>query len=125
MKFFVSMGLFLFLVSCSTLSTSNNVCEVEDWEARGKEDALAGERAPRVEDYISNCSRKQETKAENKIDKEEYNAGFAQGLNEYCTYSRGLELGVAGKKPHQLCERINDDFESGYLEGIEQFEQNP
>lgn len=103
----------LLLGGCATMNRSE--CVNADWQMIGLEDGARG----RVLDYIGQ-HRKACAEYNVSPDLEQYQQGRAQGLLQYCTYERGVQLGQRGAKYRNICppERLQN-YELGYRRGRE------
>lgn len=79
----------LLLTACATLSERE--CRDEDWYGIGADDGFDGAPASVIEEHRKAC-------AEYGIepDAEQYEAGRRDGLVQYCTVSRGFDIGRKG-----------------------------
>ena len=80
----------LFLSGCATQTLSKSECATADWRVIGYGDGAAGHGAERIDGHRRACARFGVTP-----DLMAYNQGRSEGLREYCTAPKGLELGRA------------------------------
>ena len=88
LRLFSALALLL-LTGCGTLSERE--CRDQDWYGIGADDGFDGAPASRIEDHRNAC-------AEFGIepDAEQYEAGRRDGLKQYCTVTRGFDIGRKG-----------------------------
>lgn len=112
MKYFLLLIFALFVSGCATMDKEE--CEVADWRAVGYKHGARGQSATTFDDYQKDCSKHQI-----KADFDAFQQGHLQGLEAFCIYEQGLELGQAGANYNNQCpsnryKRFND----GYLGGL-------
>ena len=93
------------LAGCSGMSASE--CELADWRAVGYEDGVQGRSTDRFGAHRRNCA-----KHEVAPDFQEYQAGRAAGLREYCQPARGYREGARGSAYVGVCPA---DLEPAFL----------
>jgi hypothetical protein len=104
----------LFIAGCASISEEE--CRKGNWEAFGYRDAMRGTYEPKTNDYRKDCSEYGVS-----VKGVEYMKGFESGLKDYCTFNRGLEMGVAGKNAHKYCEEVSPDFKKAYQKGYAEY----
>jgi hypothetical protein len=109
-------ALALFISACATLSEGE--CRDQDWYGIGADDGFDGAPASKIEEHRKAC-------AEYGIvpDTEQYEVGRRDGLTQYCTVTRGFDIGRKGMqygggcppgadreflRGHSLGRRFND-----------------
>ena len=108
----------LLLGGCATLNQSE--CQNANWQMIGLEDGSKGQALS----YIGN-HRKACAKFNISPDLEQYQRGHAQGLQQYCTYNTGLQLGTRGGNFKSLCPaELEGDFRLGHQRGREIYSLN-
>jgi hypothetical protein len=103
----------LLVQGCATLNKDE--CMVADWRLIGYQDGVAGKSASAVGTYRKDC-------AEYAVvpDLDAYQAGRAEGLQEYCKADNGYRLGHAGKGYATVCPAgLEPEFRAAYNEGRE------
>ena len=103
----------LTLSGCATLSKDE--CKVADWRLIGYQDGVAGKSGAALGTYRKDC-------AEYAVvpDLDAYQAGRAEGLQEYCKADNGYRLGHAGQGYATVCpSHLESDFRAAYNEGRE------
>jgi hypothetical protein len=111
------LTIFTFLIliqGCSNLSKKE--CSSIDWQEKGKWAAQMGVTEPKADHYQDQC-----TKHGIQINKEDYIKGYNAGLKDYCTFKRGFDLGLAGKKEHESCIKLSETFKDAYETGYREF----
>ncbi len=101
----------LAIAGCSSMSEKQ--CRSVDWGQRGERDAYDGQARERIASYQDACG-------EHGIqaDVAAYNAGYAKGLQLYCTPQRGYAVGKAGRSYRGTCPPQNEPaFLAGYDAG--------
>src|SRR6476620_8695628 len=81
--------LMLVTSACSTMSKEE--CLAVDWRTIGYEDGVAGYSGDRISQHRKACA-----KYGVQTDLNQYQAGRAQGLREYCKPANGYRLGSRG-----------------------------
>lgn len=104
----------LILSGCAPLSEDD--CKKGDWEGLGYKDAMKGYTTGRTESYQKACSEYGIS-----VDQAQYDKGFKNGLKKFCTFNKGLEVGLAGKPNHLACEKLNPDFKQAYQKGYAEY----
>lgn len=104
----------LFITGCASLSEDE--CKKGDWEGLGFKDAMKGYTEGRTDSYQKACSEYGIS-----VDQAKYDKGFQNGLKKFCTFNKGLELGLAGRENHLPCEKISSDFKVAYQKGYAEF----
>ncbi|MCK5728895.1 MAG: DUF2799 domain-containing protein [Methylococcales bacterium] len=87
---------FLLLSSCATLSQED--CMQGAWFDLGKQDGREGKTFKRLAEHQESC-----TKYGIGIDREAYNAGRKQGLDDYCQLDNAVDLGLRGYRYRSVC----------------------
>ncbi len=110
MRIFVIASFILMLAACATKPTvSEHQCRAGDWYTVGYHDGSRGlER--------SQLLRHQEACGQHGIylEREEYMAGWDDGLSQFCTMNNAFSLGRRGGKNRGLCSvEFNAAFEEG------------
>lgn len=100
------------LSACSTLSKEE--CLHADWSLLGHQDAIAGNGQDMLSYYRSDCAEFGVTP-----DLAEYQKGFEQGLNSFCTFESGKSFGLNGGNYKQTCQSHSGgaEFLEGYNKG--------
>lgn len=105
----------LFLHGCASLSKTE--CLSGDWQAIGKEDASLGHTRDRINAHTHACRKHQESP-----DAAAYEAGFNEGLRDFCVSRVGYRLGVNGRPYHYACPAtLEREFLEGYINGLDQY----
>jgi hypothetical protein len=113
MKYFLSLCL-LITAGCSSLSKEE--CQSTNWINLGKSDAMKGKTSPQHTSYQKDCSEHGFT-----IDEKKYLTGYDQGLELYCNYQNGYNLGKRGYGSHLYCEKTSGEFKKGLKVGRAEF----
>lgn len=93
------------LSACSTMSKDE--CLAVDWRTIGYEDGVAGYSGDRISQHRKACA-----KYGVQTDLNQYQAGRAQGLREYCKPANGYRLGSRGGSYGGVCPA---DMEDGFV----------
>lgn len=93
------------LSGCATLSEKE--CTTVDWRELGWRDGSAGHPRSRLADHGEACAKVRVVP-----DRAGWQAGYEEGLKQYCRPEHGLELGVEGRHYGHVCP---PDLESGFL----------
>jgi hypothetical protein len=86
----------LALVGCATLSEKE--CRAGDWEAVGREDGAAGALPDQIDKHRKACARHDLAPQE-----AQWRAGYAGGLEEFCTPKGGYVAGRDGRGHKEAC----------------------
>ncbi len=108
----------IFLGGCATLNQSE--CLNANWQMIGLEDGSKGQALSYIGNHRKAC-------AEFNIspDLEQYQRGYAQGLQQYCTYNHGFQRGVRGQSFNNVCPpELEGSFRSGHQHGREIYRLN-
>jgi hypothetical protein len=102
------------LSSCAT-TLSKNECEAMDWRTVGYEDGAAGYPGSRIGVHRKACGEHGVAP-----DFDQYQAGRAEGLLEFCTAANGYRLGAAGGQYGNVCPVEREgEFVRAFSEGQE------
>ena len=108
----VAMGAVLLTGGCAVMSESQ--CRNADWYLVGEQDGRAGETPARLSKYYETCAEYGITP-----DRDEYTAGYEQGLTYYCTAQNGYQQGRGGWQYQGVCpQRAEINFMTGYQLGV-------
>src|SRR5690606_6739316 len=99
-----------FAVGCSSVMTADE-CQSVNWYNKGLIDGQTGVYKEQLDDYVKICS-----KANVVVDKDDYSRGYMEGLKEYCTFDRGMDIGVKGGASHNC--PADSEYAEGYAKGI-------
>ncbi len=103
--FYVS--LIILVSACATMNQEE--CLLAEWKAVGLEHGTNGSKN-KIQKIVKDCS-----KFDISPNTEEYNAGYQQGLNVFCTYENGVLKGKAGVGHKNVCSvSFHKDFYDGY-----------
>jgi hypothetical protein len=101
----------LLFAGCSSMSEKQ--CRSVDWNERGERDAYDGQARERIASYQEACGE-----FGIQADVAAYNAGYAKGLQLYCTPQRGYAAGKAGSGYRRTCPPQSEPaFLAGYDTG--------
>lgn len=96
---------------CATMSADE--CAMSDWHTIGFEDGAQGYTADRLGNHRKACAKHGVAP-----DFEQYQAGRAQGLRQFCQPSRGFSLGANGGRYNGVCPSdLEMDFVDAYNSG--------
>jgi hypothetical protein len=109
MKYLLCLSI-IFAAGCSSLSKEE--CQAANWTEKGKSDAMRGIDSPKHTTYKKDCSEHGFN-----VNEKEYLSGYNQGLELYCNYQNGYNLGKIGHGSHLYCEKISTDFKKGLKVG--------
>ena len=101
----------LLLCGCATMNKSE--CLTADWRMIGLEDGAIGRELSYIGNHRKAC-------ADHNVspDLEQYQIGYSQGLQKYCTYTEGYQLGKGGRGYKSVCpSELEEDFLVGYQRG--------
>ncbi|MGB5259255.1 MAG: DUF2799 domain-containing protein [Gammaproteobacteria bacterium] len=109
----VLLAMVLLAQGCATLNKDE--CKVADWRLIGYQDGVAGKSGSAIGTYRKDC-------AEYAVvpDLDAYQAGRAEGLEEYCKADNGYRLGHSGKGYATVCPSgLEPGFRAAYNQGRE------
>lgn len=102
------------LASCAT-TVSQSACMAMDWRTVGYEDGAAGHPGSRIGVHRKACGEHGVTP-----DFDAYQAGRAEGLQEYCTAANGYRIGAGGGQYDGVCPMEREgEFVRAFSEGHE------
>jgi hypothetical protein len=107
------MTLFTLLLLCGCATMNRSECQTADWRMIGLEDGSQGRTLAYIGEHRKAC-------AEYRIspDLVQYESGYNQGLQQYCTYSKGYQIGKQGSGYNNVCTAgLETDFLLGYQRG--------
>lgn len=109
---------------CSTFSRKE--CESMNWSAKGHQSALSGETVDEGIAYFKNACG-----VEHRIepDMKAYQAGYAEGLKEFCTPEASAQFARRGGRYQGTCpeaqhEKVVTSFNSGRVDYLEKKVKN-
>ncbi len=89
---------------------SNDDCINNNWVDTGYNTAISGKSVRHFNSYIEQCGEKLADNA-----KATYIEGFKKGIQEYCTYENGYEVGSKSKLNSNTCPyELRTEFNKGY-----------
>lgn len=96
------------LTGCATLDEGE--CRTVDWQTLGDSDGVRGYPQSRIGDHAKACS-----KHDIAVDQTAYFAGWAVGIQRFCTPQSGYNHGIDGKRYANSCpSNLAGAFESAY-----------
>ncbi len=102
------------LTGCATHSPQS--CDANTWQERGYAHAMNGQPVA-SEESGKTCFSDSAPEA--------YQAGFDDGLKNYCSFKRGMWAGEHGQEPTSRCADPEwDEYQTGYLTGLKIFNVN-
>lgn len=109
----VCTAVLVLLLTNGCASLDKEECLVADWRLIGYQDGAAGKAAGAVGRYREDCAQHAVVP-----DLDQYRAGRAEGLQEYCRPYNGFRLGKAGKGYPTVCPSgIQGELRAAYDEG--------
>lgn len=114
-KSLISLSLASALVGCASLSKDE--CLNADWHMIGLEDGSRGASSAMLANHRKACAKVNVTP-----DLEQYQAGHREGLNRYCVYYNGVNLGERGAAINHECPASAQPFFDGYAFGQKIFQ---
>ncbi len=103
--------LVLLLQGCATLDRDE--CQVADWRLIGYQDGVQGKPAGTIGTYREDCAKHAIVP-----DLDAWQAGRAQGLQEYCTVANAFRLGRSGHGYPMVCpEPADSALKTAYDDG--------
>lgn len=100
----------VFLVGCATMNRSE--CRNADWRMIGMEDGMKGRSPAYIGNHRQACAKHNVTP-----DLDEYRKGLEEGIRQFCSPSKGFELGKRGSQYNGVCPA---DLEPLFLESYHQ-----
>ena len=93
---------------------SEKDCRAGDWDAIGRADGERGAPGNEVERHQAACTRYKVT-----VNEDTWRAGYAKGLEAFCTPKGGYLAGRDGQRYHDVCFGLDseDTFRTAYGEG--------
>jgi hypothetical protein len=111
-RYFTAIPLLVLVISgCSSMSKEE--CLAVDWRTIGYEDGVAGYSGDRIAQHRKACA-----KYGVQTDLNQYQAGRAQGLREYCKPANGYRIGSRGGSYDGVCPaEMEGSFVSAFEAG--------
>jgi len=102
------------LAASGCASMSGQDCRAGDWEAIGRADGTRGAVGNEVERHQKACARHEVT-----VNEDAWRAGYARGLEAFCTPKGGYLAGRDGQRYHDVCFGLDGEeaFRAAYGEG--------
>ena len=92
-------------------------CASVNWFDKGYADALAGEEFVKIDEYTVDC------KLENVVPNDKvYFSGYLKGIEAYCTYDRGYDLGRLAARSDRGCAKTAA-YVDGFAKGQAEFKE--
>lgn len=99
--------------SCATMDKSE--CLQADWQMIGMEDGAAGRQLSYIGTRRKDCAEHGVTP-----NLDQYNAGRAEGLKQFCTYKNGYRHGSNGNSNSDVCQgALQGPYADGFNKGSE------
>jgi len=112
-KLALILSISLVVSACVTLNKSE--CKNADWKIIGLEDGLRGRTTTYIGNHRKACAEHGVTP-----DLDSYQAGYADGLTQFCTAEVGFSRGKSGYQYNGVCPvDLRSDFLYGYERGRE------
>lgn len=113
-RFRAALGAIAFVTGCASLSEEQ--CISGDWGGIGHRDGSAGVVAEtQFARHVKSC-----TESDIMPNRAAWQAGYARGLQGYCTPINGLDEGLAGRRYRDVCPPASEPgFLRGYRIGAE------
>lgn len=116
----IIMGGVLALLQISCASMSKEECQMGNWYDYGHRDASKGASSELFMEHSEAC-----TKHGVSGNKEQYMAGFKEGLKEFCTPENGYQFGIGGGQYKNTCPpALHTKFNASYKKGKEIYDIN-
>ena len=102
------------LAAAGCASMSEQECRAGDWDAIGRADGERGAPGNEVERRQQACARHEVT-----VNEDAWRAGYARGLEAFCTPKGGYLAGRDGQRYHDVCFGFDgeDTFRKAYGDG--------
>ncbi len=107
----------LSLTACMPPLTAEQ-CKTMDWKQMGLNDGMNAHRRD-LSREISQCSQFGVN-----VRADQYQAGYTQGIRQYCTYEHGLSMASQGQSNPGVCP-ADLGFNKGFQKGTTQFCEDP
>lgn len=105
------VAMMLVLSGCATLSESQ--CIASDWQTVGYRDGQAGTPTSQLLKHQNACVKHGVVP-----DREQYLAGWLEGVEQYCQADNGFTVGAAGASYNNVCpDHLKHDFYAAYEDG--------
>jgi len=106
-----------FFQGCATLNKDQ--CLQADWKMIGQVDGQKGKSSARIGDHHKACAKYGVLP-----NLQEYNAGHNIGIQQYCNYENGYNIGENGSANRNVCpEKYAAAFNQGYNTGKQLFNE--
>lgn len=116
------VAVIFYLTGCASTETKPKEilknCASVNWYDKGYADAMAGEEFTKIDEYTADC------KFENVVPKDKvYFSGYLKGIEAYCTYDRGYDLGRQAAKSDRGCAKTVT-YVDGFTKGQAEFKES-
>lgn len=92
-------------------------CELANWQAIGYQHGVKGETMESFQTYQNDCAAHRV-----KADYSAFKQGYQQGLENFCSYEKGLQFGTQGKPYYAQCPSSEfARFNQGYQLGVKNY----
>ena len=92
-------------------------CASVNWFDKGYADAMAGQEFTKIDEYTADC------KLENVVPNDKvYFSGYLKGIEAYCTYDRGYDLGRLAARSDLGCAKTAV-YVDGFTKGQAEFKE--
>ena len=108
-RLFLILSASFCITACASISEEQ--CLSENWQELGYKDGSSGINIDRVNKYTEVCSEHGVT-----VNANLYSAGYKQGIQTYCTDTRGFRAGEGGSRFNNACSGFTG-YEHAYSEG--------
>jgi hypothetical protein len=117
----LAVAIILSLSGCASTETKPKEvlrnCASVNWFDKGHADAIAGQEFTKIDEYTADC------KLENVVPKDKvYFSGYLKGIETYCTYDRGYNLGRQAAKSDRGCAKTQA-YTDGFMKGQAEFKE--
>lgn len=110
----LAIGCIFMLSACALVST--NVCPETDWHVKGVIAGTSGLSVDEASNDFERCGVAQQSA------RNEYIKGYNEGIESYCTKTKGFKAGLEGNTYEGVCPaNLEESFLSGYQAGFELF----
>ena len=111
----ITLAALVLVVACGSLENdiATNQCDAAQWKGYGFQDGVRGMESNSFTTRSQDCDP-----AENDVRRERYMAGYANGVERFCTAENGYNQGVTGYVYKGICPiSMEDKFVKALKEG--------
>lgn len=105
------------LIFAGCTSMNKDECELANWNAIGYSEGVSGQSMSTFQEYQNDCAEYRV-----KADYQAFKQGHYEGLSEFCSMERGINVASKGENYNAICKSSKfPQYNKGYQIGINQY----